>query len=319
MQKLYFLLNECLKSYHIFRRYDPIKAKEYLDRINEYRIHIVQLALQRQMFIEQLNILPNSSGYKTDVFFTHDDIDCLVSRMIASLEDTVKLSLVQQGTREILYTRESVAWQQLASQVQDSAVNNGQKIPFDLPQEIYLEKSQTLDIGVTNQVGTDRFVFVHGANLKDDPADNFEFFKSEILSQDLDGVPNLPKPQLVPILFQFPAGGNAEATAVDGGSGIYSVKSERSVILTEVSVTTPDCRLSLSDKGRNIEICTNVESLGIAGQFDNQYTVYYPLPYPHLLPAQDRLQLRGLNGSNITGSDTTVGVVQTICFRGFTI
>lgn len=319
MQKLYFLLNECIKSYHIFAKYDPVKAAEYLQRINEYRIHIVQLALQRQMFIEQLDVKANATGYKNDVFFTHDDIDSLVIRFIAFLEEQVQLSLVQQGTREILFTRQSVAWQQLASQTQNTSTNVGQKIPYDLPQEIYLEKSQTLDFGVTNQT-SDGSIFVHGANLKDDPADNFEYFKNEILNVNLDNEPNIPVPQIVPIQFKFNAQTVGDpAVAVDGGKDIYSVKSEKSVILTEVSVNTPDMRLSLLDKGRNQEICTDVEALGVAGQFDNQYTVYYPLPYPHLLPAYDRLQMRGINGSDITGNAADADTTFTMAFRGFTI
>lgn len=319
MQKLYFLLNECIKSYHIFAKYDPVRAAEYLQRINAYRVHIVELALQRAMFIEQLNIEPNATGYKNDVFFTHDDIDSLVIKLIAFLDEQVQLSMVQQGTREILFTRQSVAWQQLASQTQNTSTNVGQKTTFDLPQEIYLEKSQTLDFGVTGQTDAG-FIFVHGANLKDDPADNFEFFKNEILSTNQDGNPNIPQPEIVPIRFKFDSNTvGSHALAVDGGDGVYSIKSERSVILTEVSINTPDMRLSLIDKGRNLEICNEVEALGVAGQFDNQYTVYYPLPYPHLLPAQDRLQLRGLNGSIITGDAADADVVFTMAFRGFTV
>lgn len=318
MQQLYYLINELIKSYHVFCKFDKVKADAILKRINEYRLQLVILAEQRQIFIEQLNVPINASGYKNDLFFTHDDIDSLVIRGIARLDDAVTVSLVQQGTRENLFTRQSVAWQHLFSDVQ-FLPDNGQQIPFDFPQEIYLEKSQTLDIGITNQT-TIGFVFVHGANLKDDLAPNQQALLDEINLIEFDGTPNLPKPQLVPIQFQF---ANAvlddPAIAVDGGDQIYSIKSERSVLLTEVSITDPSMRITLIDKGRNQEICNEVEALGVAGLEDNQFTVYYPLPYPHLLRKQDRIQFRALNGSTITGDLTDEDVLQTLCFRGFTI
>lgn len=319
MRQLYYLLNEYMKAYHVFCKFDTKKANEILGKINECRLQIVTLAEQREIFYSQIDVPANASGYKNDVFFTQDDINSLVIRMIAWLEENVTMSLTQLATREVLFTRQAVAWQQIASEVQDPATNTGQKIPFDFNQEIYLEANQALDIGITNQT-TGGFVFLHGCNLKDDYAPNRQALLNEISLVETDGTPNLPKPQLVPIQFMFRAGAvDDPAVAVDGGKDIFSIKSERSIVLLEVSTTSINSRMSLSDRGRNQEMAVDVESLGVAGYEKNQYAVYYPLPYPHLLRAQDRLQFRALNGSNITGTYESADLIQTLCFRGFTI
>lgn len=318
MQYQYYLLNELIKSYHVVSVFDARKAAAILEKINAYRLQIAMQAEQRQWFVEQLEVVANASGYTNDIFFTHDDIDSLVIRMIARLDTGTTVSLVQQGTRENLFTRQPVAWQQLMSDVQ-IAPDTGQQIPFDFPQEIYLEKSQTLDIGVTDQT-TAGFVFVHGCNLKDDAAPNQRELVKEIGQRELNGKPNLPKPQLVPIQFKFTANTlNNPAVAVNGGDAIYSIKSERSVILTEVSTTSINSRITLIDKGRDQEMCNEVESAGVAGFFTNPFSNWYPLPYPQLLRSQDRIQLRALNGSIISGVRDVADVTQTLCFRGFTI
>lgn len=318
MQHLYYLLNELIKSYHVFAVFDQVKAAAILERINRYRLQIAVLAEQRQWFVDQLDVEANASGYKNDIFFTHDDIDSLVIRMIAFLENGVTVSLVQQGTRENLFTRQSVAWQHLMSDVQITP-QTGQQIPFDFPQEIFLRKSQTLDIGITNQTAAG-MVFVHGCNLKDDAAPGQDALIKEINAREFDGRPNLPKPQLVPIQFKFTVQAvDNKAVAVDGGDEIFSIKSERSVILTEISTTSINSRVTLLDRGRNQEMCNEVESAGIAGFFTNQFTTWYPLPYPHLLRAYDRFQMRALNGSLISGEEDVADVTQTLCFRGFTI
>lgn len=317
MNQLYYILNELIKSYHIFARFDAVKAKAILERINHYRLQIVTLAAQRQIFIEQLQVVQNASGYKNDVFFTHDDINSLVSKFIAYLDDTVTVSLVQQGTRENLFTRQAIAWQQLMSCGQ--LATNGQQIPFDLPQEIYLQKSETLDIGVIDQSSADGAVFVHGCNLVDNK-ENLDQIIQEINIIEFDGVPNLPKPVIVPIQYQYAAAAADDvALAVDGGKDIFSIKGERSVILTEVCSTTLLNRISLQDKGRDMLICNDVEVSGFAGEITNEFANYFPLPYPHLLRAKDRLQLQGLNGSDFDANFVAADEVQTLAFRGFTI
>lgn len=316
MEHQYYILNELIKSFHIFNRFDKTKAAAILQRLNEYRLQIVTQAAQRQIFIEQLQVVANASGYKNDIFFTHDDIASLVIKFIADLQNGVTVSLVQEGTRENLFTRQAVAWQQLMSNMQ--LATDGQQIPFDLPQEIFLDKSQTLDIGIIDQTATGQ-VYVHGANLVD-MKENLDELIAEINMLEFDGTPNIPKPQLVPIQFQFNTqAADDAAVAVDGGKDIFSIKSERSVILTDVSVTSPYMRVDLIDKGRDMEICNKVDVTGVAGTFNSQYTVYYPLPYPHLLRAKDRLQLRALNGLTNGNVFVPADTVETICFRGFTI
>lgn len=317
MNQLYYILNELIKSYHIFSRFDSIKAKAILDQINKYRLQIVMLAAQRQIFIEQLQVVQNTSGYKNDVFFSHDDIDSLVSKFIAYLDEDVTVSLIQQGTRENLYTRQAIAWQQLMSTGQ--LATDAQQIPFDLPQEIFLAKAEALDIGVINQTSADGAVFVHGCNLVDNK-ENVDQLINEINIVEFDGRPNIPKPVIVPIQFQFDSGdADTPAVAVDGGKDIYSIKNERSMILTEVCSSTLLCRLSLQDKGRDMLICNDVEVSGFAGEITNQYAGYFPLPYPHLLRAKDRLQLQGVNGSEFSEDTVDADRVQTLAFRGFTI
>jgi len=158
------------------------------------RLRIAILAEQRQNFVEQLEVKANASGYKNDVFFSRDDIDSLVIKMIAFLETNVNISLTQTGSRRVIFTRQSVAWQQLMSQTQDAA-DRGQKIPFDFNQEIYLQENETLDIGVTNQTIAG-MIFVHGANLKDDPLFSTQDLINEINLIEVDGMPNIPKPNL---------------------------------------------------------------------------------------------------------------------------
>lgn len=316
MEKQYYILNELIKSYHIFARIDQVKAAVILKRINEYRLQIVTLAAQRQIFIEQLEVVANASGYKNDIFFTHDDIASLVIRFITNLDNGVLVSLVQEGTRENIFTRQAIAWQQLMSNVQGGI--DGQQIPFDLPQEIFLDKSQTLDIGIIGETNP-KEVYVHGCNLVD-MKENIDELVAEINLVEFDGTPNIPKPQLVPIQFVFPSAVvNTEAVAVDGGKDIYSIKSERSCILTHVSITNLDMRLDLIDKGRDMEICNKVDAQGIAGIFNDQYTVYYPLPYPHLLRMKDRIQLRALNGATNSNVTVDADAQQAMCFKGFTI
>ncbi len=91
-------------------------------------------------------------------------------------------------------------------------------------------------------------------------------------------------------------------------------------MLTHVSINDPSLfRMSLYDKSRDQTICETVEALGVGGKYTNQYDVYYPLPYPHLLRAQARLQFKGINGSIVSGLHYSANGVGNVCFRGFTI
>src|ERR1035437_506959 len=318
MKQLYYQLNELLKSYYVFCAFDMATANTLLVQINDLRLQIAVLADQRQIFIDQFDIPADASGYQRDFFFTHDDIDSIVTRGIAYLDAATKTTLVQQGTRENYFTRQPVAWQHLFSDVQ-RATPLGQQIPFDFPQDIYLQKAETLDIGVQGQVDLG-FIFIHGANLPDNILPNKQNLLAEINLIEIDGRPNLPKPQLIPIQFKFTANATDNAAvAVDGAKDIYSIRNSRSVILTEVSCTVNNMRTTLIDKGRDNTICESVDIQGIAGYFEDAFTVYYPLPYPYLLRGQDRIQFKALNGGDVNTNPVGNTNVQTLCFRGYTL
>lgn len=314
---LYQQLNEMLKTYRVFESFDKQQAGNLLAKINELRLSIALIAEQRQIFWKQINVPANASGYKNDLYFTSDDIKSLVSRFVANLGLTTSLSLTQQGIKENIFTRQAIPYQQLASAVQ--SVTTGQAIPFDLPQEIFLDKNDSLDFGIKNQTSAGQII-VHGCNLKDDYSPSVDALRAEINRRDERGNPFLPQTALIPIQFKFTAGavGN-QAVAVDDATNIFSIKNPKSIILTDVSTTSINSRITLIDRGRNQTLCETVESQGVAGFFQNRFTVYYPLPYWHILRASDRLELQAVNGSNITGTFDAANDIQTLCFRGFYI
>ena len=317
MERVYYILQDLLKSYHVFASVDPSKAMEILAKINSYRLQIATLANRREIFVRQINVPANATGYKNDVFFTDDDIDSLISRMVAYLDDEVNVSLTQLGTRENLFTRQSVPWPFVMSGI--PGFSNGMNQAFDFSEEIYLKKSETLDIGIINQT-IDGMVFVHGCNLIDAIPSDETALSQEIYSVDAEGNPNLPQFQVVPIQFQFTAAANDnKAVAVDGGTDIFSIKSDKTVILTHAACNAMNTRLTLFDKARNQEICNEVEAWGVTTDVTDITSSYRPLPYPHILRAQDRLQLRALNGSTITGTHELANTVFTMGFRGFTL
>lgn len=312
-----YALNELIKNYHIFSSFDDKRGRELLTAINEIRLAAAARAEQRQIFWKQLSVPSNNAGYTNDLFLTSDDIRSIFARFVAYLGQDVTLGLLQEGSREIVFTRERVAWQQIASSVQSSG--NGQAYPFELPQEIFLDKNQTLNFSITGQQ-QQGYIFAHGANLKDDLAPNLSELAAEIGKLDEFGKPSLPQTVLVPIQFQFLSNqSGAVAVAVNGASDIFTNKDSRSVLLTEISTTSINSRLTIIDNGRNQLLCDTVESQGIAGNYLNPYSVFYPLPYPHLLRAQDRLQLKAINGSVITTEVEDADTVFTVCFRGYTI
>lgn len=312
-----YALNELVKSYHIFSSFNEQKGRELLAAINEIRFAAAIRAEQRQIFWRQLTVPANNAGYTNDLFFSSDDVRSIFARFIAYLDQDVTLGVLQEGTREVKFTRERIAWQQLASSVQSSP--NGQAFPFELPQEIFIDRNQTLNFAITNQQQLG-YIFAHGANLKDDLAPNRDELAAEIAAKDEFGSPSLPQTVLVPIQFRFPdANFDTQAVAINGANEIYTNKDSRSVILTEVSTTAVNARFTLIDNGRNQLLCDTVEAQGIAGNYTNQFATWYPLPYPHLLRKQDRLQLKAYNGSIITGEQDVADFIFTLCFRGYTI
>jgi hypothetical protein len=314
---LYYQLNEMLKTYRVISTFDTKEANTLLNKINDLRLSIAVIAEQRQIFWNQLDVEANASGYKNDIYFTSDDIKSLVSRLVAFLPVDVQISLIQQGTKNNIFTRNSVPYQQLASAVQ--SVVTGQNIPFDLPQEIFLDKNDSLDIGIINATVAG-LIAVHGCNLKDDYSPNIEALKKEIWSKNPDGSPYLPQPILIPIQFKFASDvEDTPAVSVDSGKDIFSVKGDKTAILTDISTTSINSRVTIIDRAKNQTLCDTVESSLIAGFYQNRFTVYYPLPYWHLFRESDRFELKAVNGSSITGDTEDADLIQTVCFRGFTI
>lgn len=314
--RLESLLKEYIKSYNVFSSYDPVKAGQYLALINDLRLQSASLAEQRQNFYDELIVPGTTAGYQQDISYVRDDINYLVNRFVASLDQTTLISLLHQGVQKIEITRQPVQWQQLMSNIQTQTA--GQQYPFDLPSEIRMDKNQALLFGVINQTDTG-YIFPHGCNLKDDYSPYQPAILEEINKLDYNGNPCIPQPRIVPLLFKFTGGADTQAIAADGGNKILTTKLDESVLLMGVSTTSINSRMTIVDRGRNQTWATRVESLGIAGFFTDQYATYYPLPYPHLLRRGDRIEIEVLNGSDITGDPDDADVTQTLAFIGRTI
>lgn len=309
------LLLEDVKTYHSMSGY--IDQTELRKRINQQRLAIALDACRRMCFWDTTNIQLGSANETKDYFFSRGDIKSLIKRGIAVLQQDINVSLVHQGIRRNIFTRQSLAWQQLFSTIQNATESdNGQNLPFDLPAEIYLKENESINIQVTGQEATG-FVFWQGCNLVENTVDENDI-KTEILSNDL------PTSIFVPLVYQFDT---ADGYAVDGqgNSNIFTNKNNVSCILTHVSVAGDstsqglNCKLSLIDVGRNTEFCDLMEMRGVAGGYLNKYTVYYPLPYPIFLPRQDQLKARILNGSDINGERNSTGVTNYLTFAGITL
>lgn len=299
-------LREYLKTYYIFRGFDRHKADEILQTINEIRLSLATEAELRQIYWEQINIRQTAAAYQDNYFFTRGDTDFTVVGGIANLTSTVLISLLHQGARQNVLTRENVQWQALFSDIQQAAPV-GQQFPFDFEQELLFESNQSLQIGITGETTAGKRLFLRGCNLKNDHPPNLHDLTKEI--ED-----SLPQWQIVPLTFLFPIG-SADAIDVSGNSDIYSIKSDRSVLLTHVSTSAVNFFASLFDDGRSQQMCNRVDIRGIAGAFNNVYATYYPLPYPHLLRKQDRLKLRASLQAGVSASES----LQYINFSGFTI
>lgn len=309
-------LQELLKSYYACLRYDPSGAASILQIINEIRLRIGLDAEVLNIWWEQVNVVANATGFQDTAWFSRNDINYLIRRGVCNLNNNVNLSAVDEGNKQRLVTREPLAWQQLFSQVQNSATaiaQVGQQLPFDLPQELAFQKNETLGLSVQNQADDARIIY-HGADLKETIEQvRVDEIKAEIAAY-------LPEPQLVPITFQFTTTdvGN-HAVNPSGGNDIFSTKNDRSVILTHVSMSSPNCKFTLTDEGRSQLICEEVESTGMAGFYKDPFSTYYPLPYAHLLRKGDRLRLRGLNGSDITTATEAANTLFYLVFKGYSL
>lgn len=304
-------LQELIKSYYISLTYDTDKAAMILQQINDIRLKIALDAEMRQIFWQQLNVPANASGFQQNVWFSRNDIKYIVNRGLADLVLNATVSAVNQGNRQRIITREPLAWQQIFPATQNNA--NGQQTLFNLPQEIEFQENEALGLSITGQTVAG-FLFFHGCTLKDTLED---VRRSEIVNEIEQ---YLPEPQLVPMLFEF-SSAVAGTLAINpaGGDQIFSTKNDKSVVLTHVSTTASKCRLTLIDEARNQTLCNRVEMRGVASAFNDQFTTYYELPYPHLLRKGDRLRADILNGSDMTGDTQAINVLHFLTFKGYSM
>lgn len=304
---------------------DMARAKAILDSINKIRVDLLVNAEMREAFYLQENV-PAAANAATvqNAWVSKNDIDYTFERAIAYLLNGVSVSFVNQGARAIEITRNRVAWQELFSQVQVAAPF-GQQIPFDFPETLRFGENQSLNVGLQGQTSAG-YLFFHGATIKNDFRESsIDEIRREFLSDD-GKTKYLPESQVVPIEFQFKnVAAGTLAVDANGDTNIFSIKNDKSVLLTEVSTTAIDlengesCRITLTDEGKNLTFCDTVDIQGVAADATNPFTTYYPLPVPHLLRKGDRLKLKALNAGDILSTGLTVDTLYYLTFRGFTI
>lgn len=320
-------LKELLKSYTVAASVanatgaadDITRGAALLSQINGIRLQLALNAEMREIFYLQKNI-PAAANANTrqNAYISKNDINYEFIRGIASLQNPVTLTFLNQGARAIVITRNETPWQHLFSDIQRTAPL-GQQIPFDLPEPLFFGENQSLGIGVQGQTEAG-YLFLHGATLKDDLSESsIVEIRREFLADN--GITHyVPETQIVPIEFKF-ASNTAGTVGTDpnGDVNIFSLKNERSVLLTEVSTTAPDTRITITDEGKNQTFCDTVEMRGIAADQTNPFTTYYPLPQPHLLRKGDRLKIKPMNGSDISGETQDADALLYLTFRGFAI
>lgn len=299
---------------------DIAAARNLLDAINETRLQLGVAAELGEIFYDQVDI-PAAANANTiqNQWYSRNDQSFMIKRGIANLAQSVQVSLLNQGERQKVITREQVAWQQLFSDTQDT-VNRGQQTLLDLPQSLRFRANQALNIAVQGQTEAG-FLFLHGQTQKANITDaTVNGLRSEFINDEGQTV-YLPETQVIPMQFQFPES-DTDVYAVDpsGNEEIYTLKNDRSVLITGVSVTSRDFRINkLIDIGRNQEICDRIEVLGVAGFAENLYTTFYDLPYPHLLRRGNRLKGVFQNYSAITGQALEADIPVYMAFTGITL
>lgn len=299
---------------------DIAAAANMLNAINETRLQLGVAAELGEVFYDQVNI-PAAASANTiqSQWYSRNDQSFMIKRGVAKLLQSVQVSLLNQGERQKVITREQVAWQQLFSDVQDT-VNVGQQTLLDLPQSLRFRANQALNIAVQGQT-SDGFLFLHGQTQKANITDaTVNGLRSEFINDEGQTI-YLPETQVIPMQFQFPEGTQDEyAVDPSGNEEIYTIKNDRSVLITGVSVTSKDFRINkLIDIGRNQQICDRIEVLGVAGFAEDLYTTFYDLPYPHLLRRGNRLKGVFQNHSAITGNDVSADTPVYMAFTGITL
>ena len=321
-------IKEDIKAYYIAadkanatnNKADKDFAIAVLAEINKTRLSLGVLAEKAEIFFSQINIPAQSSANNVySEWFSKNDKSYRITRGIASLLVTAKVGLeIQGGSKAKVITRNPTAWQQIFSTVQSVAL--GQQIPFDLPEELRFTDNQSLQISVQGQTSAG-YIFLHGNTNKENLEEStINGLKSEIFDEN-GNTKYLPETQLVPLSFEFPSATiDTFATDGQGKTDIFSLKSEKSVLLTHVSTTAINCRIfTLQDEGKNQTITEQCEMAGLASLHTNAFTTYYPLPKPHLLRKGDRLKVVIQNGSPLAANVTQAADVQhQLTFKGLT-
>lgn len=305
-------LQELTKSYLIHVLSDSANAKAVKRQLDELRHAIAVDSEMRDIFYDEVRVPASVQGGRQNIFYSRNDVDYTLRRGIAYLPTGEVISLEKRSGDSKVFTRESTAWQQIFSAIQGQ--NTGLELLQDFPQELRFTENESLNIGITRGANSEEaLLFLHGASLKERPDSTLRDIDNEI-------VQSVPQSQIIPLVFRFAdANAGTEATDPNGNKEIFSLKSDRSVMLTHVSTTASDCKISLYDEGKNLQICDTVECAGVASNYLNRYTTYYELPYPHLLRRGARLKLRAVNGSDITGAQEQGSTNYFLTFKGFTV
>jgi hypothetical protein len=328
METLINQLRELLKHYTIAsnvamstKKADDVnRALSLLKDINALRLSLAINAEMREIFYKQLDVTAAASvNTVNNQWVSQNDKRYTFIRGIAALELGVTLSLLNQGARAIEITRNPVRWQQLFADIQRTAPR-GQQSLFDFPETLMFGENQALNVGITGQNAAG-WMFFHGANIKANLEESsIADIRREFLTDDGRTL-YIPETQIIPLFFQFSSVTvGTLATTPNGDSNIFSTKSDKSVLLTEVSTTATRTRIDkLTDEGKNQTICERIEMVGVAANATNQYQVWYPLPQPHLLRRGDRLKGVFMNGSLITNTHEDASTPLNIAFRGITL
>ena len=306
-------IQELIKSYYVAQVFDSKQAQKILKQLNDLRLATVLDAEMRRIYYDQVAVEAQNTLGQQDIFFSRNDIDWTIKAGIADLEIDTTIALEKQSGTHIVITRDRTQWQQIFNAIQGSL--RGSEILYPFPEELRFGENEALNINLqATPVASVGQLWFHGCTLKEKLDINVDDIKEEIDS-------TLPQTQLVPLIYTFPlAVLDTPAQNLSGGEEIFSSKNQRSVLLTHVSVSDQNFKLSLYDEGKNLQISDAVDCMGIASQQNNRFQNYYPLPYPHLLRKGDRLKIRATNGT-----DTSAGVfvpadeAQYLTFKGFTI
>lgn len=310
-------INRLEQLFDLLRRYNLItafdKAQSLRDEINEVRLNLAIQSLKRNIYIQELPIDTNVNSEQSNYFFSRRDTPFTIVKAISSLFQNQKISFLHQGDRRRVLINEFSNWNNLFAEVsgQPIAAITGNQIPFNFEQELFFSRNQTLQVTVNGLAPLGRIYF-HGADVNIDKPINTDNLVKEIES-------TLPEWTALPLTFLFSSALNVLATNLQGDTDILTPVLDRSLLLTHCA-TTADYSLTLSDIGRNQEICHQIDVLGMASSYiPQQYTAWMPLPYPHLLQAGSQLKIEARSNGLFAGSPVIANTPVYLIFKGFKI